>query len=125
MRSTAGTGGSTTNYKWNYLGGFTWTSKSGKASLAVSYIFGPDQYPRFLPTNTNLYPTGYSPNGFQAGQPNPLYGGNKRTMFTEVFTYKWSDTFTQVMETDQGHDPNVPGWGPGGTPNVGRMVQLR
>ncbi len=35
------------NYKWNYLGGFSWTSKSGKTNLAVSYIIGPNQYPNF------------------------------------------------------------------------------
>lgn len=104
------------NYKWGYLGGFTWTSKDSKANLAVSYTFGPNQYPSFLPANTPLVPTGYSPAGYMAGRHNPLYGGSWRAMFTEVFTYKWSDTFTQVVETDQGHDPNVPGWGPGGSP---------
>ena len=104
------------NYKWSYIGGISWTSKSGKASLATSYIFGPDQFPRFLPANTVVVPTGYSPPGFMAGQKNPGYGGNWRTTFTTVFTYKWTDTFTQVMETDQSIEKNVPGWGPGGTP---------
>ncbi len=104
------------NYKWSYLGGFSWTSKSGKASLAVSYIFGPDQFPRFLPANTVVVPTGYSPNGFMAGRKNAGYGGNWRATATTVFTYKWSDTFTQVLETDQSIEKNVPGWGPGGTP---------
>ncbi|MFO0907932.1 MAG: outer membrane beta-barrel protein [Isosphaeraceae bacterium] len=103
-------------YKWGYLGGFSWTSKNGKANLAVAYTFGPNQYPRFLPANTVVWPTGYSPIGFMAGRNNPLYGGSWRSTFTEVFTYKWSDTFVQVMETDQGNDPNIPGWGPGGTP---------
>jgi len=105
-------------YKWNYLGGFTWTSENGKANLAVSYIFGPNQYPRFLPTNTVVYPTGISPLGFLPGRRNTLYGGSFRTTFTEVFSYKWSDTFTQVIESDQGHDPNVAGWGEGGTPKT-------
>jgi hypothetical protein len=104
-------------YKWGYIGGFTWTSKSGKANVAISYIFGPDQFPRFLPQNTVVVPTGYSPINFMNGRVNPGYGGNWRTMFTTVITYKWSDTFTQIIETDEGIEKNVPGFGPGGTPN--------
>lgn len=104
------------NYKWNYLGGVTWTSKEGKGSLAVSYVTGPEQFPRFLPANTVVMPTGSPPLGFNAGRLNQLYGGNWRTLFVEVFTYKWSNTFTQVLESDQGHEGNVPGYGPGGTP---------
>ena len=104
------------NYKWSYIGGVSWTSKSGKASLAVSYIFGPDQFPRFLPTNTVVVPTGYSPIGYLPGRKNPGYGSNIRATATTVFTYKWTDTFTQVLETDQSIEKNVPGWGPGGTP---------
>ena len=106
------------NYKWNYMGGFTWTGKEGKGSLAVCYITGPEQYPRFLPGNTVVAPTGGSPIGFNPGRVNQLYGGNFRTLLTEVFTYKWSDTFTQVIESDQGHEGNVPGYGPGGTPRT-------
>lgn len=104
-------------YKWSYIGGVTWTSKNGKANLALSYIFGPDQFPRFLPANTVVFPTGYSPPGFLAGRRNIGYGGNWRTMFTTVFSYKWTDTLTQVLETDEGLEKNVPGFGPGGTPN--------
>jgi Putative beta-barrel porin-2, OmpL-like. bbp2 len=103
-------------YKWNYMTGINWTSKDTKANLAVAYIVGPDQYPTFLPANTVVYPTGIAPQGFMSGRKNPLYAGNWRSLFTEVFTYKWTDKFTQVMETDQGSEPNVAGWGPGGTP---------
>ena len=105
------------NYKWNYLGGFTWTSKNGKANLAISYITGPNNYPRFVPTNRPVYPEGISPPGFLTGRKNLLYGGSWRTTFTTVFTYKWSDTFTQVVESDQSIEKNVPGFGAGGTPN--------
>lgn len=103
-------------YKWGYLGGFTWTSKDAKTNLAVAYTFGPNQYPTFMPANTVVYPTGIAPQGFMAGRQNPLYAGNWRSAFTEVLTYKWGDNFTQVIETDQGNDNNIPGWGPGGSP---------
>jgi hypothetical protein len=104
-------------YKWNYLGGVNWTSKNGKANLAISYIIGPNQFPRFLPANTVVVPTGTTPPPYLAGRRNAGYGGNWRTTFTTVFTYKWSDTFTQVLETDESIEKNVPGFGPGGTSN--------
>ena len=104
------------NYKWGYLGGFTWTSKDTKASLAVSYTAGPNEYPSFPRASDPIYLFGTSPIGFMGGQKNPSYAGNWRFEATEVFSYKWTDTFTQVMESDQGHEPRVPGWGPNGTP---------
>jgi hypothetical protein len=105
------------NYKWSYLGGVTWTSKSGKTSLAVSYIFGPNQYPYnsgpsqiYFPGSTNMVvPT------YEAGRRNPNYASNWRTMFTTVLTYKWTDKLTQVMETDEGFETNIPGIGVDGT----------
>lgn len=104
------------SYKWNYLGGFTWTSKDGKANLAVSYIFGPNQFPRFLnPDKLDIIPTGTTTPPYLAGRRNLGYGSNWRTMFTEVFSYKWTDKLTQVLETDQGFEDNIPGLGPGGT----------
>lgn len=102
-------------YKWNYLGGWTWTSKNSKANLAMSYIIGPNQFPHFLPANTVVVPTGATPPPYLAGRRNAGYGGNWRTTFTTVFTYKWTDTFTQVLETDQSIEKNIPGTGPGGT----------
>jgi hypothetical protein len=104
-------------YKWNYLGGWTWTSKSGKANLAISYIIGPDQFPRFLQANTTIVPTGVVLQPYFQGRNNIGYGGNFRTTFTTVFSYKWSDTFTQVVESDQSIEKNVPGLGPAGTSN--------
>ncbi|MFO0954464.1 MAG: outer membrane beta-barrel protein, partial [Isosphaeraceae bacterium] len=105
------------NYKWNYLGGVNWTSKSGKANLAVSYIFGPNQFPNFLPANTVIVPTGTTPPPYLAGRRNPGYGSNWRTTFTTVLSYKWTDTFVQVLETDQSIEKNIPNLGVGGTPN--------
>ena len=105
------------NYKWNYLGGVTWTSKDGKLAVAFNYIFGPNQYPNFIRPGEPIVLPGTTPPPYLAGRRNPGYGGDWRTMFTTVLTYKWTDKLTQVMETDEGFDNNVPGIGPGGTNN--------
>jgi len=104
------------NYKWNYLGGLAYTSEDGKFSLATSFIIGPDQFPRFLPIGQQIQPTGtpVAPPGF-ARRRNPGYGGSDRTTFTTVLTYKWTDKLTQVMETDQSFEQNVPFSGPNQT----------
>jgi Putative beta-barrel porin-2, OmpL-like. bbp2 len=97
-------------YTWNYVGGFSATSKSGKTSLATTFVFGPNQFPTFLPASQNpIYPTGSVPPPPQfAGQSNPGYNSNDRGLFTTVLTHKWSDKLTQVMETDQAWETNVP-----------------
>ncbi len=97
-------------YTWNYLGGFSATSKSGDTSLATTFIFGPNQFPTFLPGNTTpIYPTGSIPPPAQfAGKSNPGYNSNDRGLFTTVLTHKWNDRLTQVLETDQGWETNVP-----------------
>jgi hypothetical protein len=99
-------------YKWSYLGGFSWTSKEGKANLAVSYIWGPQQYPRFLSgTNQQVFLLGNTIPPHEDGRRNLGYGSNDRLMFTEVFTYKWTDKLTQVLESDQAFENNIPGSG--------------
>ncbi len=106
------------NYDYNYMGGFSWTSKSGKTSFTTIVITGPDQYPNFtgnktqiiLPGNTELL----NP-GFQAGRRNIGYGHNNRTLFTNVLSYKWNDKLTQVIENDDAYEQNIPGIGAGGT----------
>jgi hypothetical protein len=104
-------------YKWNYLGGWTWTSKDGKANFAMSYIWGPNQFPHFLPANTQLNLSGYTIPPYLAGLRNINYGSNNRISFTNVFTYKWSDKLTQVIENDDSFENNLPGYGVGGIPN--------
>jgi len=99
------------NYKWGYIGGFTWTSEDDKTSIAMTALCGPQQFPRMLPGNQPIYPTGYVNVPSVAGQVNPGYGANTRTLFTTVLTRKWTDKLTQVMETDQGWEKNVPGLG--------------
>ena len=49
-------------YTWGYIGGFSATSESGKTSLATTYVWGPNQFPTFLPAYQNpIYPTGVVP----------------------------------------------------------------
>ena len=56
-----------------------------------------------------IYPTGSIPPPPQfAGKTNPGYNSNDRGLFTTVLTHKWSDKLTQVMETDQAWETNVP-----------------
>jgi hypothetical protein len=97
------------NLKYNYLGGITWTSKDSKANIAISTIAGPQQYPRFLPSNTYIQPTGVpvTPPQF-SGRVNPFYAGNDRSTTTLVGSYKWTDKFTQVIESDLSFEANVP-----------------
>lgn len=97
-------------YTWSYIGGFSATSESGKTSLATTFIYGPDQFPTFLPGYQNpIYPTGsIAPPPQFSGKPNPGYNSNQRGLFTTVLSHKWSDKLTQVMETDQAWETNVP-----------------
>lgn len=104
-----------THWKWSYLGGWSWTSKDTKLNVAMSYIFGPNQYPRFLPNGTQIVLPGATFPPFLAGRRNIGYGGNWRAMFTTVATYTWTDKLTQVMETDEGYENNLPNLGVGGT----------
>jgi hypothetical protein len=98
-------------YQWGYIGGFSWTSKDDKTSLAFTTVWGPNQFPSQLPGNQQIYPTGYVNVPSIAGLTNPGYHRNDRTLFTTVLTHKWTDKLTQVMETDQGWERSVPGLG--------------
>lgn len=102
------------NYHWGYIGGFNWTSEDEKTNLVSTFTYGPNQFPTFLAANTALFPAGTTPPPFKAGQPNPGYADNWRGLFTTVLTHKWTDKFTQVIETDQGWEPNVPNLGVNG-----------
>ncbi len=106
------------DYKWNYLGGWTWTSKDTKANFAISYIWGPNQYPRFLSgTNQQVFLLGNTIPPHEDGRRNLGYGGNNRLSFTNVFTYKWTDKLTQVEEVDLSFENNIPGSGGVPLPN--------
>jgi hypothetical protein len=100
-----------TNYKWGYIGGFSWSSEDQKTSLAFTTVWGPNQYPSQLPANQDIYLPGYINVPSVAGLKNPGYTSNDRVLFTTVLTHKWSDKLTQVIETDQGNEQNIPGLG--------------
>ncbi len=99
------------HYDWGYIGGFSYTFNEDKTSLAMTVVWGPNQFPKFLPSNQQIFPTGYVNVPSVAGLTNPGYDKNDRTLFTWVLTHKWNDKLTQVMETDQGWEKNVPGLG--------------
>ena len=96
-------------YLWGYIGGFSWVSRDTKTNLAFTCVWGPDQFPRFLPANQPIYPTGYVNIPSLAGLPNPGYATNDRTLFTTVLSHRWNDKLTQVGEADQAWELNVPG----------------
>jgi hypothetical protein len=95
-------------YKWGYIGGFSWSSEDGKTSLAFTTVWGPNQYPNFLSPNLFPFPTGVTTNPAFVGRRNFGYGDNTRVLFTTVLSHKWTDKLTQVIETDQAHEQNVP-----------------
>jgi hypothetical protein len=99
------------HYQWGYIGGFAWTSKDQKTSLAFTTVWGPNQFPSQLPGNQPIYPTGYINVPSIAGLRNPGYHRNDRPLFTTVLTHKWTDKLTQVIETDQGWERAIPGLG--------------
>jgi hypothetical protein len=102
------------HYDWGYIGGFSWQSADGRSHLAFTCIWGPNQFPRFLPADTQLFPTGYVNVPSLSGLPNPGYRRNDRTLFTTVLTRNWSDRLLQVLEFDQGWERSIPGLGSAG-----------
>lgn len=102
------------NYDYGYIGGFSWTGNEDRTTFAFTCVWGPNQFPRFLPNNQQIYPTGYINIPQLAGLVNPGYERNDRTLFTSVLTHAWSDKLTQVLETDQGWERSVPGLASGG-----------
>ncbi|OJW22667.1 MAG: hypothetical protein BGO49_01415 [Planctomycetales bacterium 71-10] len=101
-------------YTWGYIGGFSWTSEDDRTTLAMTAVWGPNQFPSFLPNGQQIYPGGYVQVADLAGLRNPGYWRNDRTLFTWVGTHKWNDKLTQVVETDQGWERSIPGLGSGG-----------
>ena len=45
-------------YQWGYIGGFSWTSKDEKTSLAFTTVWGPNQFPSQLPGESADLPDG-------------------------------------------------------------------
>ena len=96
---------------WGYIGGFSWTSKSDKTILAIDLRLRARTSSRAScpPARTrSTRPASIPPPPQFAGQTQPGYHSNDRGLFTTVLTHKWSDKLTQVMETDQAWETNVP-----------------
>ena len=108
------------HYKMGYIGGFAYTFKNDKTSFAFTTVWGPNQFPRQLPNGQSIYPTGYVNIPSLAGAPNRGYSANDRVLFTSVLSHKWTDKLTQVVESDQAQEQNVPGLG---APVVNGVVQ--
>jgi Putative beta-barrel porin-2, OmpL-like. bbp2 len=110
-------------YVWGYIGGFSYTGNEDKTTIAFTAVWGPNQFPSFLPANQQIFPTGYVNIPSVAGGDNNGYHANDRTLFTTVLTHKWTDKFTQVIETDQGMEQNIPGLVNGGQTGASKSAQ--
>ena len=109
-------------YDWGFIGAVTLknfdgnaTKKAGETMLTASMVWGPNQFPRFLGASEQLYPAGYVNIPSAAGQPNPGYSSNMRTLFATVLQHRWTDLLTQVVEFDAGWEQNIPGLADGGS----------
>jgi hypothetical protein len=58
-------------------------------------------------------------------RPDPAYAHDERTLFTTVITHKWdaAGKLTQVIETDQAWEMNVPGLASHGKNGAGRPAR--
>jgi hypothetical protein len=102
------------NYRWGYIGGLSYTSDDARDHFALTGIWGPNQFPRFLPANTQLFPAGYVNIPSLAGLPNPGYDRNDRSLLTWVYSHHWTEKLVQTIETDQGWERKIPGLASGG-----------
>jgi hypothetical protein len=98
-------------YLWGYIGGFNWASPDDKNKLSFATVWGPNQFPSFLPANQPIYPTGYINVPSVAGLNNPGYHRNDRTAFTIVGSHKWTEKLTQFMGTGGAVERSIPGLG--------------
>lgn len=101
-------------YIWGYIGGVSWDAEDARTHLALTAVWGPNQFPHFLPADTQIFPTGYVNVPSLAGLPNPGYARNDRTLFVGVASHRWTDRLTQVLECDLGWERSIPGLGSGG-----------
>jgi hypothetical protein len=103
------------HYRWGYIGGFIWSSRDGRNSVAFATVWGPNQFPIYLPANTEILPAGATAPPGRAGWPNPGYPYNDRTLVSAVYAHWWTGRLLEVVEGDYGYEQHVPGIGPGGT----------
>ncbi len=105
------------NYRYSYLGGFSYNSRDLKTSVTTILLTGPDQLPRFAPANSPFLPTGVVTNAQLQGKVDPYYAGNWRTYLDTTVTHTWNARLTEAAEAFFVHETNVPGLGPNGSVN--------
>ncbi len=104
------------NYRYSYLGGYSYNSRDLRTSSTTIFLTGPDQLPRFAPLNSPFIPTGIVTNAALQGKVNPEYAGNWRTYLSSVLTHNYrNDKLVEAAEVFFVHETNVPGLGTGGT----------
>ncbi len=108
-------------YDWGFIGAATFKNFDGNAAVAAgetmltaSMVWGPNQFPTFLGANEQIYPAGYINIPSAAGQPNPGYSRNMRTLFSTVLQHRWTDRLAQVVQVDAAWEQNIPGLADGG-----------
>lgn len=107
------------NYRWGYAGAASYDSADGKTNVSVSLNAGPNQFPSFFKAGYQFAPNGVPLPPFLAGRKNVLYGKNHAALVTGVLIHEFTDRLSFVTEADYGHETNIPGLGPGGTPADG------
>ena len=109
-RSTAGTAGSNEHYKWGYIGGFSLDVPRTRRPTSPSPTSGgPTSSPASCPATSRSIRPATSTSPAWPAAPTRATPHNDRTLFTTVLTHKWTDKLTQVIETDQAWEQNVPG----------------
>ncbi len=96
-----------------YIGGLSWTSEDDKTKLALSAVWGPNQFPSFLPGNQPIYPTGYVnvPSAGRRPSQSWFTPRNDRTLFNVVWKHRWTDRLTQAAGNTDGVERGIPGLG--------------
>ena len=98
-------------YIWGYIGELSWISRNDQHKLTLAGIWGPNQFPNFLPANQPIFPTGYVNVPSVAGLNNPGYHRDDRSLVTIVYNHKWTATLRQVTGTGGGMERAIPGLG--------------
>jgi hypothetical protein len=104
------------NFRWGYAGGIVWDSPDERTNVTFTLNVGPNQFPWFFKDGYRFPPNGVPQPPFMAGRRNVLYGKDDAVLFSEVVVHEPTDALTLVLDSDQGYEPNVPSFGPGGTP---------
>jgi hypothetical protein len=112
-------------YIWGYIGELAWTSRDDNHKVTLAGIWGPNQFPSFLPANQPIYLDGYVNVPSVAGRNNPGYHRNDRMLLTLVYNHKWTSKLRQVTGTGAGAERAIPGLGAPLASGVPQNAQAR